>query len=518
LRHRFFSFNPSSDPAIHPALDLARRHVTPIRLLVFGIGLAAFVVRAWSIDSGVPHAVDPIEARIVQRVLRILQAGEWNPQAFETPTLLLYLQAAVTLIRFMAGASAAEWGSVAAFDVAASYDAGRTVVAAIGAATVLVTYRLGREVASERVGLLAAAQLALLPAHVGESHLITPDVLLTALTTLAVYVAIRSEHLRGAWAWAGVMAGLAAATRYSGALALAPVFVAALMRRDALSVRLRSCGIALGAAALAFVAATPYAVLDLPAFLNSFAARAAAFADGRHETDGIWAAYAAYLLDAARLWLPLMAAGLLMIGHVFLRRAGRVRWMPILTFVTLFGWMLVTHGPASDRLALPLTPMLCLIAGLGLDGLCRLILSVPSLRVPAIRHTVPVALVLVLLVPFAQGVLTWTRQFARRDTRQVAADWLKGSLPRGTRIAVEEGGPTHLQQAGFDERDVDRLIDYPFEWYEQQRIEYVVVSSESAWSRGYADVGVKVIDIPSLPQRPGPGIRVIRLARKAPTQ
>ncbi len=412
----------------------------------------------------------------------------------------------------MAGASGAEWASLAGFDVAAAYGAGRTVTAIVGAATVWLAYRLGREVGTERVGLFAAALLALFPLHVRESHFMTPDVPLTALTTLAVYLAVRGEHLQP-W-WAGLAAGLAAAARYSGGLVLAAVLMGLLIRRDPLPHRLRACGIAIAAAMLAFLITTPYAVLDLPTFLNTFAAHASTLSRGRQETSGIWLAYALEFADAGRLWLPFAVAGLLMVLYGFTRRAGRVRWTPVLTFIVLFGAMLITHGPASGRDALPLTPMLCLLAAVGLDGLCRAIGSVPALRAPALRNAVPFAVVLVLAVPFVLGVVTWQRQFVRRDTRQVATDWLKASLPRGTRIAVESGGPTHLQQAGFDERDVDRLVDHPYEWYEQQRIEYVVVSSESAWSSGYANLGVKVVDIPSLPQRPGPGIRVIRLGAK----
>ena len=207
--------------------------------------LAALGLRLWSLDTGLPHAVDPEESSLVNRALRILNTGDWNPRVFDYPTLVLYLQAVVVLIRFMAGASGAEWASLAGFDVAAAYGAGRTVTAIVGAATVWLAYRLGREVGTERVGLFAAALLALFPLHVRESHFMTPDVPLTALTTLAVYLAVRGEHLQP-W-WAGLAAGLAAAARYSGGLVLAAVLMGLLIRRDPLPHRLRACGIAIAA-------------------------------------------------------------------------------------------------------------------------------------------------------------------------------------------------------------------------------------------------------------------------------
>jgi hypothetical protein len=39
----------------------------------------------------VPFAVDPAEPAVVNRVLRILSTGDWNPHVFDSPTLVLYV-------------------------------------------------------------------------------------------------------------------------------------------------------------------------------------------------------------------------------------------------------------------------------------------------------------------------------------------------------------------------------------------------------------------------------------------
>ena len=84
-----------------------------------------------------------------------------------------------------------QWASLAEFDIAAVYQTGRALSAVIGTATVWLTYRIGRDLRSAPLGLLAAAQLAVLPMHVRESHFILTDVPVTALTTLTVWLSMR---------------------------------------------------------------------------------------------------------------------------------------------------------------------------------------------------------------------------------------------------------------------------------------------------------------------------------------
>jgi hypothetical protein len=125
----------------------------------------------------------------------------------------------------------------------------------------------------------------------------------------------------------------------------------------------------------------------------------------------------------------------------------------------------------------------------------------------------PLILVLPVLVSFGTGVTRWQRQFSRPDTREIVAEWFKAGAPRGTRIAVENSGPTYLNAAGFAVTDVELLGEHPVEWYAARGIEYLVISSTQAWSEGYADAGLKMFDVPSSLDRPGPSVRIVRLTK-----
>ena len=81
-----------------------------------------------------PHAVGIDEPQIVDRALRILHTGDWNTHIFDYPTLVIYLQAIVSIVRFLWGALKGEWASLDAFSIIAVYTAGRFVAATLGVA------------------------------------------------------------------------------------------------------------------------------------------------------------------------------------------------------------------------------------------------------------------------------------------------------------------------------------------------------------------------------------------------
>lgn len=479
---------------------------TPIHAVLAGILAAGFTLRAASPASGLPHSVGIDEPAIVDRALRILATGDWNPHVFDYPTLVIYFHAAIALLRFVVGASRGEWASLAEFDITTVYVTGRVVTAAIGTATVWLTWRIGREAGSERVGLLAAAQLAMLPMHVRESHFVLTDVPLTALTTLAVYLSMRLEHIRPIWP--GVAAGFATGAKYTGGIALAAVLAGALTARTSFSSRLRTIAIALGGCAAAFLISTPYVLLDLPTFLDSFAAQMGRFAGTRIPSEAPAITYLKHFALSSRAWLPFAAVGIV---FVLIRRVVRGRWLPVLAFGGAYFYVLATHPLVFARYALPMTPIVCLLAAAGIEGLTRVVTATAGPRRAALRPIVLTLLLLPILVPFGSGAARWHRQFVRRDTRQITADWLKASVPRGTRVAVENSGPAYLGRAGFDVIAVELLIQHPVDWYVQQRIDYLIVSSGVAWTQGYADAGVRAVDVPNTPQRPGPSIRVVRI-------
>ena len=65
-------------------------------VVILAVALAA---RCWYLTAGVPYAVGIDEPQVVNRSLRILQTGDWNPHVFDYPTLVIYFHAAVAILR-----------------------------------------------------------------------------------------------------------------------------------------------------------------------------------------------------------------------------------------------------------------------------------------------------------------------------------------------------------------------------------------------------------------------------------
>jgi 4-amino-4-deoxy-L-arabinose transferase-like glycosyltransferase len=472
--------------------------------------IAAVTLRAWYIGAGVPYAVGIDEPQVVDRALRILRTGDWNTHLFDYPSLVIYFHALLAIGRYLWGATAGEWASLDGFDVKAVYTTGRLATALIGAATVWILYRLGTDLGSRRVGLLAAAQLAVHPMHVRESHFILTDVPVTALTTAALWLSVRAaERSTGAaYAWAGAASGLAAAAKYTGGIAFTAVAAVWLIHERREPLRWHTGVAALSSAIVAFLIAAPYTILDLPSFLNGFAAQFARFAGGARSGEPAWLVYIKHLSLAARFSVPAAVLGLAVVCR---RRRDAIRWFPLIAFVGTYFYALATHAPVFGRYALPLIPPLCLFAAIAVVEAVRMLSRIPTLARPG-RDRLFLAFAIVgMSIDGGVGSVRWIRDLRRPDTRTIAAEWLRQNLPPGTRMAVENSGPTYLGRAGFGVVATELLIEHPLEWY-QRRVRYLVVSSTSLERYGeYLNAGPIVFQVAPTPQRWGPPIRIVRL-------
>jgi 4-amino-4-deoxy-L-arabinose transferase-like glycosyltransferase len=490
----------------------------PVRRIADWLALSvvlalAAAARFWFLTAGVPHAVGIDEPQVVDRALRILHTGEWNTHRFDYPTLVIYLHAAVDIVRFLWGALNGEWSSLDGFSIAAVYAAGRAVTALAGVATVWLVWRLARDLSSPTVALLAAAQLAVRPMHVRESHYVLTDVPMTALTTLTLWLAVRAARLRtvAAYAWAGAAGGLAAAAKYNGGVVLVAVAATWVLHERRAADRGRKAAAVAGAAALAFLIGAPYTLLDLPGFLDGFAAQFARFAVPVSGGESSWLTYLKHLSPAGlRWWVPAAIAGIVI---VVWRPGSRRAWVPSILFVAVYFYVLSSHSHVFGRYALPLLPVLCILVSIAIVEAVGALRRIPALSGRPAMIALWTAAVTLLLWSSTTETVRWLDALKRADTRSMAADWLKSSLPRGTRVAVENNGPTYLEGAGFRVVGTELLIDRPLEWW-RTKADYLVISSADLARYGdYVNAGPTVFQITPTPQRWGPPVLIVRLAR-----
>jgi 4-amino-4-deoxy-L-arabinose transferase-like glycosyltransferase len=114
--------------------------------------------------------------------------------------------------------------------------------------------------------------MAVMPLHVRESHFVLTDVPATFFVCLTLLLSSgRTSADARPFAWAGAAAGLAAATKYPAALALLLPLLSVWMSPGAQPSRIVASIAALCGSGVAYLAAAPYTILDLPGFLNGYA-------------------------------------------------------------------------------------------------------------------------------------------------------------------------------------------------------------------------------------------------------
>jgi 4-amino-4-deoxy-L-arabinose transferase-like glycosyltransferase len=432
--------------------------------------LIAVALRIFPVWFGLPYLqARPDEAVSISRASGIL-GGDFNPHFFHWPSLTFYVFAAalgtVSEVRSLAGIDPS-------LPVPVALITARMVVAIAGALTVIPLFRLGRRMAGQTAGLLAAAFLAVVPLHVRDSHFAMTDVLMTLLFTMCLAaLAAAYDMARGVtpgqanrqFAVAGLLGGLATSTKYNAALVVMSMAAAQILLltlsgpRSWASRRWRSLVPAAAFAAafvVGFVAATPYAVLDFPAFAVDFTYDLTHLSGGHAMPLGRgWYAHATRSLPygCGALLLAVALAGLVI---------GARRHPQHAFIVTAFGvayYAVIGSGyTVFFRYVMPLLPVVCLFAAVATKHAADLLESAfktypaaaafnrksnagASLPAKAGSHThrdpssgtvrrlIQGALIVLVAGPPALTSARIDLVLARTDTRVIAAEWLGPQL------------------------------------------------------------------------------------------
>ena len=243
------------------------------KTLAAGLALliVAAAVRLPALPAGLPYMTYVDEGHVLHHVVHLLAARTWEPGSYYYGSLTLYLVAgaAVAWSPFYA----AIHGHSLANDLSPSppqyYDVlepvdlvviGRLVTLCFSLGVVALTGLLARRLGGPAAGLFAAWLAALVPALVARSAIVNVNPLAAFFVLAALLFAegVRDgRHGRRDAVLAGVMTGLAAATKYPALLVCLPVALAVLLSTATWSEKLRRLLLAGGAAVAALFIAMP---------------------------------------------------------------------------------------------------------------------------------------------------------------------------------------------------------------------------------------------------------------------
>jgi hypothetical protein len=269
---------------------MRERPEVPLGLL---IAMTALALRLAGIGFGLPGTYIPDEPHHIN-IAVYFSSGDLNPHVFKYPTLWMYalsiLYGIVFLVWSAAGflRSARDFSHLFIWDPTLFYLSARCLATACGTLGLYFIYKTGREFASGPVALIAAFFCAISPPLVYFGHMAKPDMLMFFFASVAWWFCARyyrSGEIRDC-VLAGGALGLAISSQYTAAL-LSPLLLWSHIlrgRRQGLpwkqSVVSRALLFGYVALPLAFLAGTPFALMDWKTFLMDMADQRS-FAAGR---------------------------------------------------------------------------------------------------------------------------------------------------------------------------------------------------------------------------------------------
>jgi len=431
----------SMTKSIAPARN--RRHLpwaeAGALLLILAIAAA---LRIQGVGFGLPSLNDPDEPLFMMTALEMLRNHSLNPGWFGHPgTTTLYCLALVSLAVGGIGIATGRFADGPALTAAVYADPGilflpgRLFIVACGIACVGLLWSLGRKLGGPRLGLAAAALLAVNAVHIHYSQIIRTDVHATIFMLLCTRsaVAIAREGRARDYMLAGLWAGLACATKWPAAIIVLNPLCAGLYRVSLDRRGWRPLALLPLVAVGALILASPYLLLDYPAVMRNLAGEARTAHPGA--TGGSFLAnlgwYAGHPLLASfgAAGLALAVAGTL--GVLSRPRIAAAILPGPLAFLIVIG----AQPLLWERWIVPLLPFAALAAAAALCWLCdrvRLWLRRPL-------PLVEVAAMLLLILPMLQATRIAAAERSS-DTRQVAAAWIATHVGPGHSLVMEHAG------------------------------------------------------------------------------
>lgn len=409
--------------------------------LLGAILLVALALRVDGVGFGLPALNDPDEPLFLATAFEMLRNHSLNPGWFGHPgTTTLYVLALIMVAVGGLGIATGRFADADAFAAAVYADPGilvmpaRLFMVACGVACVWMTYRIGARLGGARIGLVAAAMLAVNAVHIEYSQIIRTDMQASLLMLLAAAaaLAIADQGRRRDYILAGLFTGLACATKWpAAAIGLTAIYAGIYRARQGRG-GMRELALFGLVATLTLFLVSPFLLIDHATVMKNLSSEARPLhpgATGGGLFDNLGWYVSGPLLSSMGVGGLLLA----MLGTIWGAEMDR-RWaLVVLPFCLVFLLVIAAQSLRWERWIVPLLPFVAIAAARGSCGLA-------DLWPPAWgkRFALPAALVL-LLAPMLATARTEAGE-RRHDTRQIASAWLREHVPSGSSVLIEHGG------------------------------------------------------------------------------
>ena len=473
--------------------------------LVAGILIFSAGLRIWGISFGLPYRYHPDEPQHVVAAARMLAEQRLEPPEFNNPPFYKYILMGADAAYVGAGFLVGKYESIGEFvqsievDPSPLYQLGRFVSAIAGTLTVWVTYLVGSKSLAPRIGIIAAAFLAVAFLPVRDSHFATNDSVLTLLVSVSMLGSVLIVR-RGddrSYGLAAVAGGLAFATKYTGVFTIVPLIAAHFLGSGIGSQIPRSLKVRRLVGALAIWLLS--SVIGSPAFLLNPGkviddVGRSIYSYGRLGFAG-WQVGSSsgflFYVESLAWGIGIVLLALLVVGIVLSIFRHDSEQIVLLAFpVPLIAFMGM-QDMYFARFILPAIPMMMVLAAFAAEEVTVAVLARTNLQ-ESQGNALPLALARVVGIGMVQPTaasIQYGNLLTRLDTRTIAKAWIEENIPSGSKIAIDwphHGPPLSTSEepepASSAEYDVTivggkGLSDHPLAWYAAEDFDYLIASS-----------------------------------------
>lgn len=420
---------------------LSAVHARWFEITLLALALSGLGIRLIGAGHGLGHEpTDVDERRFARSVVHFFRSGTIDHSTVEHyPGVHFWLLSASSLLTYVWALMSGVAGSFRQMPFEWFVWAGRATSACLEAGTIIVTGLLGRAVGGRAAAIVAAGIMAASPLSLQVGSLLRNDPALVLLVASAVCVVlVYSEAATKTWALvAGMLAGCAAAVKYSGAFALAPVLLSCALGRD--RSRLARAGMAALGFGAALAVTNHYLWADLPNLLEQLSFQIAITGKGHWSatSNPRWF-YATTLANAVGWPLFIVAIGFAAAGLA----AGRRQLWLLMAFPITYAWFMTQRPAQFSRWVYPMLPFVAVAASTGLFALEKAAKSMTSGRPGGgerVGRLIGYGILAGGLVPFlwaASAPVSW--RFAA-PPYALAEAWLRQHVARGEQVLSEDG-------------------------------------------------------------------------------
>ncbi|GAC1555258.1 MAG: hypothetical protein NVS2B2_09980 [Ktedonobacteraceae bacterium] len=446
-------------------------------LALFGIVLLGLLLRLYGLNWDAGNSFHPDERQIMFHVTVLSWPKSMaqfldpvnsplNPHFFAYGSFPLYLLASLGnfLVHF-----SPSLGSFTNLTLV-----GRVLSALFDSGTILFTGLLGLKLMYDttpgkrhawNVALLAAALVAFTPLQLQLSHFYAVDTILLFFVTLTVYACVHLIDTEQPIRWAlfvGLGYGLALATKFSATPLAVSLLVAVILRwrKQDFFTSLTSLLIATFFTILVFLIAEPYALLDMPNFIQQISDQGN-LARGLLDLPYVrqFAGTVPYLYEAQNMFFWGMGVFLgfaVCVGFGWVcfqlwrqREGAFIGWLVVLSWIFTYGIITGDFYVKFMRYMLPLYPFLSLLAAVPLIAFARFAWTRESTTIEDTkpssqrrRDTILQALSVSAIVLVFGGTLfqglALLNVYSQPNTRIQASRWMYSHLQPHTTLTYEQ--------------------------------------------------------------------------------